>query len=154
MGSRNRTLTVKVPRTKLVEALTKAANDRRKSIAEHDKAVEKWKSEMAAAEKDFFARVKSGRVKTNRVNMSHREAWQPYDPTGKREKELDVTITFSVPATAMKLPEKPEQEYHQSRYGWNIKDDISEIENAIRILNLSTDEFVSTSTYKSVAQFL
>jgi len=154
MGSRNRTLTVKVPRTKLVEALTKAANDRRKSIAEHDKAVDKWKSEMAAAEKDFFARVKSGRVKTNRVNMSHREAWQPYDPTGKREKELDVTITFSVPATAMKLPEKPEQEYKESRYGWNIKEDIEEIENAIRILNLSTDEFVSTSTYKSVAQFL
>lgn len=154
MGSRNRTLTVKVPRTKLIEALGKAANDRRQSIAEHDKAVEKWKSETAAAEKDFLARVKSGRVKTNKVTMSQREAWQPYDPSGKREKQLDVTITFSVPATAMKLPEKPEQKYHQSRYGWNIKEDIEEIENAIRILNLSTDEFVSTSTYKSVAQFL
>lgn len=154
MGSRNKTLTVKVPRTKLIEALTKAANDRSKSIAEHDKAVEKWKLEMAVAEKDFFARVKSGKVKTNRLSMSHRETWQPFDPTGRRERELDVTITFTTPATALKLPESPEQKYKDSRYGWNIKEDIEEIENAIRILNLSTDEFVCTSTYKSVAQFL
>ena len=152
--SRNKTLTVKVPRTKLIEALTKAADERRKSIAEHDKAIKKWEVDKAKAEKDFFAKIKSGKVKTDKLNMSQREAWQPYDPTGTREKEIDVTISFTVSASAIKLPQKPEQPYHESRYGWNIKDDISEIENAIRILNLSTDEFVSTSTYKSVAQFL
>jgi hypothetical protein len=150
----NRTLTVKVPRTKLIEALTKAASDRAKSVAEHDKAVEKWRLEMAKAEKDFFAKVKSGKVKTNKLNISHRESWRSYDSTETQEKEIDVTITFKVSAKALNMPAKPENKYKNKKYDWNIKEDISEIENAIRILNLSTDEFVSTSTYKSVAQFL
>jgi hypothetical protein len=152
--SNNRTLTVKVPRTKLIEALTKAADDRRQSVAEHEKAVEKWQLDMAKAEKDFFAKVKSNKVKTSDFNISHKESWQPYDPTGRNEKEMDVTITFRVSAKALNMPAKPENKYKDSRYNWNLKEDIREIENAIRILNLSTDEFVSTSTYKSVAQYL
>lgn len=162
MGSRSRSLKVKVPRTKLIEALTEAANDRRKSIVEHDKALEKWESEKAAAEKDFLDRLKSGMVETNKVSMTYMQTWlPPYDSSGKQEKELKVTITFNVPATVMKLPEMPKQQYEnsffyitQSCHGWSLKEDIEEIENTIRILSLSTDEFVSTSTYKSVARFL
>lgn len=152
--SNNRTLTVKVPRTKLIEALTRAADDRRQFVEDYEKAVEKWRLELTKAEKEFFAKMKSNKVKTSHFNMSHKEAWHEYDPTGRNEKEMDVTITFRVSAKTLNMPAEPENKYKNSRYGWSLKEDIREIENAIRILNLSTDEFVSTSTYKSVAQYL
>jgi hypothetical protein len=50
----------------------------------------------------------------------------------------------------VKLPEKPSMELEQelARY------EAQEIENAIRILKMTDEEFVNASTFKQVAQYL
>ena len=52
-----------------------------------------------------------------------------------------------------KLPKEPERDYtiiHSSEYN----DTVAEIENAVRILKMTDEEVVSTSTYNAIARYL
>jgi len=55
-------------------------------------------------------------------------------------------------------PEAPKQPFQSEGYGrtyiGNYEDRVAEMQNAIRILNMSDEEVVSTSTYQSVSRYL
>ena len=55
-------------------------------------------------------------------------------------------------------PEAPQNVFQSSGYGrtyiGNYEERIAEMQNAIRILNMSDEELVSTSTYQSVSRYL
>ena len=51
------------------------------------------------------------------------------------------------------MPEEPKKDF-ESFHEWQYKEMVDEIENAIRILKMTDEETVSTSTYNAIARYL
>ena len=62
----------------------------------------------------------------------------------------EVNVRFTIPANLITIPKKPELDLEQElgRY------EVSEIENAIRILKMTDEEVVNATTFKTIAQYL
>ena len=65
----------------------------------------------------------------------------------------DVYLSFTLPAGTITLPDEPQRDFEVMN-DWQYKEMIEEIENAIRILKMTDEEVVSTSTYNSIAKYL
>jgi hypothetical protein len=139
--ARNKAINVKVPTLKIITALeaslakleadyaTQEANE-----AKYLKAVEKWKKEVF----DFaMANVKkSFNLRTN---------YRSYNDT--------LNIDFDLKVTESEMPKEPERDFefiHASTYRESKK----ELSNAIRILKMTDEETVNTSTYNAVSEYL
>ena len=131
-----RGVSVKVSTDKVIKALeakldagTKAITNNEKKRKEYEKVEKVWAKEVAELI------VKN----ISKADVSADENWRG-----------EITARFSVPAGTVKLPEKPsiELEHELGRY------EVQEIENAIRILKMTDEEFVNASTFKQVAQYL
>ena len=64
-----------------------------------------------------------------------------------------INIDFDLPAGTIKAPDEPQRDYEVIA-DWNYREMVEEIENAIRILKMTDEEVVSTSTYNSIAKYL
>lgn len=130
-------ISVKVPKAKLVESLTKALNNRKavlaeydKAVAEHDKAVKEW-------EKKVIDLIASGKMKPKGVTYSN----------GWRNEQPEINAVFTASVAYPKSPEAPASK-------WQMEAEIEELENALAILNMTEEEMVGTSTYKGVARLI
>jgi hypothetical protein len=132
-----KSMNVKVSTAKLIKALEVALAKREKEVADYKKAREAYEKEHEAFEKSLVKLVGTSKLtfKSSRVQ----DSW--------RDEMREVTLTFNL-SPSVKLPESPE---HIGHYHAN---QIEEIKNAISILKMTDDEFVGTSTYKGVAQYL
>ena len=65
----------------------------------------------------------------------------------------EVNVDFNLPKGSIELPEMPEKDF-ESFNDWQYKEMVDEIENAIRILKMTDEEVVSTSTYNTIARYL
>jgi len=139
--ARSKAINVKVPTLKIVTALeaslakleadyaTQEANE-----AKYQKAVEKWKTEvfefaMANVKKSF-------NLRTN---------YRAYNNT--------LNIDFDLTVSEKDMPVEPERNFefiHASTYRESKK----ELSNAIRILKMTDEETVNTSTYNAVSEYL
>ena len=140
MSSR-KAISVKIATPKIITALETALAKLEKDYkaqeaneAKYMKAVEKWKKDLF----DFaLANIKkSFNLRTN---------YRSYNNT--------LNIDFDLSVSEKELPTEPEREYefiHASTYRETKK----ELENAIRILKMTDEETVNTSTYNAVSQYL
>ena len=64
-----------------------------------------------------------------------------------------IYVSFEIPKGSLDLPTEPEKDF-ESFHDWQYKEMVDEIENAIRILKMTDEETVSTSTYNSIARYL
>ena len=89
---------------------------------------------------------------TSKKSVTTRNAWGNDDSI---RVDVEVEIDKSKVPTE---PKAPENHFGSSGYGrtyiGNFEERISEMQNAIRILNMSDEEVVSTSTYQSVSRYL
>ena len=136
---------VKIPTQRLIDALGKSKEKYEKKIEEADalkEHAEKNESDREAAAVAYALDPKnSDAVRVGGVS----------DYSGKKKQV--VTLYVDVPESA--LPKQVEfNGYTHREQVREYRDAISAIENNIRILNLTDDEFVSTSTYNSVARYL
>jgi hypothetical protein len=58
-----------------------------------------------------------------------------------------------LPAGIIELPAEPQKDF-ESFHDWQYKEMVEEIENAIRILKMTDEEVVNTSTYNAIARYL
>ena len=65
----------------------------------------------------------------------------------------EINVSFSIPKGTIELPKEPEKDF-ESFHDWQYKEMVEEIENAIRILKMTDEEVVSTSTYNAIARYL
>jgi hypothetical protein len=65
----------------------------------------------------------------------------------------EVAVNFTLPKGAIKVPEAPTKDYTEM-HQWQYKETCEEIENAIRILKMTDEEVVNTSTYNAIARYL
>jgi hypothetical protein len=135
------TINLKVTKTKLEQALT-----------ERLKQIKSDKANSAKLEQKYDASVEAWKRK---VVTSLPKTQKPYDVNvglshyGETSGKTIITITYHVSDA---LP-KPEREF-ATLSDWEYRQAVSEIESSLRILALSDEELVSTSTYKSVAKYL
>ena len=131
-----RGVSVKVATTKVIKALedkleasTKAITNNEKKRKEYEKTEKAWAKEVAEL---VFKQISKAEVNAH-------ENWRN-----------EVNVSIQLPAGSIKLPEKPSIELEQElgRY------EVQEIENAIRILKMTDEEFVNASTFNKLAQYL
>ena len=140
MARNGKSISVKIATTKVIKALeTKLAEIKKdyasqeENEAKYEKAQQKWRKEVAKL-------AVSQITKADNLSANKR-----YDGT--------INIDFYLPAGTITLPDEPKRE-HQQIAEWTYKEMKEEIENAIRILKMTDEETVSTSTYNAIARYL
>ena len=139
--TRGKAISVKIATPKIIKALeaslTKLEADyvsQEANEAKYDKARIAWQKEI---------------VEYAVANIKKAENFR----TNYRSYSNNLNIDFDLTVAEKDLPKEPEKDYvvlHQHSY--NEKK--AEISNAIRILKMTDEETVNTSTYNAVAQYL
>ena len=140
MARNGKAINVKIATTKVIKALeTKLAQlqkdkeNQATNEAKFEKAQEKWNKEVAKLALNAISKAE---------NLS---ANKRYD--GR------INVDFYLPANAIELPAEPKKDF-QTFHDWQYNEMVEEIENAIRILKMTDEEVVSTSTYNAIARYL
>jgi argininosuccinate lyase len=131
-----KSMNVKVSTAKLITALEGALAKRQKEVADYKKAKEAYDKEYEAFEKSLIKLVGTNKLT---LKSSRIQSW--------RNDPVEAVFNFEV-SPSVKMPKEPESIGHYHNH------QIEEILNAISILKMTDDEYVGTSTYKGVAQYL
>ena len=138
--ARQKAISVKIATTKVIKALeTKLAeiqkNKANQKVNEEkfSKAQEKYNKEVAKLALDKIAKAT--------------------DLSAHTRYNGDINVQFSLPKGTIDLPTEPTKDF-ETFHEWQYKEMVEEIENAIRILKMTDEEVVSTSTYNAIARYL
>ena len=139
--ARSKPISVKIATTKVIKALeTKLAEleanykKQDENEAKYRKAVEKWQKEIGKWAIANFAKAENLR-------------------TNYRQWNKTLNVDFDIITDEKDFPIEPEKGYEEiHRHTYNeMKEEMS---NAIRILKMTDEEVVSTSTYNAIARYL
>jgi len=140
MARNGKPINVKIATTKVIKALEtrlaqirKDKENQKVNEAKYKKAVEKWSKDTLKIALANISKADDVNVDTNYRN--------------------EINVRFSLPAGSIDYSEKPEPDF-QVLNEWQYKEQVEEIENAIRILKMTDEEVVSTSTYNAIARYL
>jgi len=135
----SKTVNVRVAKGKLLKALKEALDRKVEEANNHAKAEKAQKQAIADIKKSVAALVKSGKLTPKEVSF-------PYNYRYGNEEINEVTVTFSHKISFPKL----ESDFSEHRN----REAQEELSNAIRVLELSDEEYVRTSSYGAVAKYL
>jgi hypothetical protein len=141
MARSGKAISVKIPTAKVIKALetrlAKLEADYKKqdeNEAKFQKSIEKWKKELFS-----YAIANISKAENLRTNY--------------REWTKNLNVDFDLTVKDGEFPAEPQRDFeqiHQHTYR-EMKD---EMENAIRILKMTDEDTVSTSTYNAIARYL
>ncbi len=139
--SRGKAISVKIATTKVIkaleDALAKLNSDyasQEANEAKYDKARKAWQKELSAYAVKHIAKAENFR-------------------TSYRSWNNTLNIDFDLTVSEKEMPTEPTRDFvtmHEHTY----REQKEEIENAIRILKMTDEEVVNTSTYNAVARYL
>ena len=140
MARNNKSINVKIATTKVIKALeTKLAQIQKDKANQatneerYTKAHEKWSKDVA-------------KLALNAINKAE-------NLSANLRYNGMINVDFNLPKGAIDLPAEPEKDF-ETFHDWQYKEMVEEIENAIRILKMTDEEVVSTSTYNAIARYL
>ena len=140
MARNGKSIQVKIATPKVIKALETKLADLKKTQANQkvneekfSKAQEKWNKEVA---KLALAQISKA------TELSANVRWNG-----------EINVDFNLPKGCVELPEAPEKDFDTFNE-WQYKEMFEEIENAIRILKMTDEEVVNTSTYNAIARYL
>lgn len=135
----SKSLAVKVSTAKLIKALEEA-------LAKREKVEAEYKKEVEAYEKAYDAFLESliSQIGTKKLTLKGKSLRKDF------RTEADVVEFEFTLDKSLKVPEAPKRKTPH----WTYDSQCEEIRNAIAILKMTDDEYVSTNTYKGVAQYL
>jgi hypothetical protein len=141
MATRGKAISVKIATTKVIKALEVALaklesdyTSQEANEAKYQKAYEKHKKEMI----DYAI-----------ANIKKAENFR----TNYRSWSNNLNIDFDLTVSEKDLPVAPERDFEQiGRHDYTSQKE--ELSNAIRILKMTDEEVVNTSTYNAVARYL
>lgn len=140
MARGQKAISVKIATTKVIKALeTKLAQ------------LQKDKANQASNEEKFQKALEKYNKQVADLAMS--KASKVKDLSAHVRYNGEIAVSFSLPANTITLPDEPKREY-ETYHEWQYKEMVEEIENAIRILKMTDEEVVSTSTYNAIARYL
>jgi len=139
--ARQKAISVKIATPKVIKALEQALNkleldytSQEANEAKYQKSVEKWNKEMAKFAVERIAKAEN--IRTN---------YRSWNNT--------LNVDFDLKVNDGEFPKQPEREFEQIHVH-TYKSMKEEISNAIRILKMTDEEVVNTSTYNAIAQYL
>ena len=140
MARNGKSINVKIATSKVIKALEVKLDQIKKDKAnqktneeKYQKAVEKWRKEVA-------------KLALTAINKAE-------DLSANTRYNGEIYVNFNLPKGALDIPAEPEKDF-ETFHEWQYKEMVEEIENAIRILKMTDEETVSTSTYNSIARYL
>ena len=136
-----RTINVKIPTAKVIKALEQALNKLELDYTSQDEAESKYQNAMEKWRKDIgtWAIAKFSKAENIRTNY--------------RSWNKTMNVDFDLVVDEKDFPAEPERNFEQMNIH-TYREMKEEISNAIRILQLTDEEAVSTSTYNSIAKYL
>ena len=138
--AKSKAINVKIATAKVIKALeTKLAQIKKDKANQKDNEA-KYKKAMGKFQQEVgkLALAQIGKAK---------------DITASTRYNNDVYLSVTLPAGTITLPDEPQREY-EVIHDHNYREMVEEIENAIRILKMTDEEVVSTSTYNTIARYL
>ena len=139
--ARGKAISVKIPTARVIKALEQSLNkleldwtSQEANEAKYEKARKVWQKEIID-----YAVANIKKAENFRTNYRH---WSN-----------NLNIDFDLTVTEKEMPAEPEKDFvtlHQHSYN----EQKEEISNAIRILSMTDEEVVNTSTYNAVARYL
>ena len=139
--ARSKPISVKIATTKVITALeTKLAQvnadytNQDELEAKFQKQIEKWRKEVSK-----FAVANISKAENLRTNY--------------RSWNKTLNVDFDLITEEADFPKEPERNFEQI-HAHTYREMKEEIENAIRILKMTDEETVSTSTYNAIARYL
>ena len=140
--ARSKAINVKIPTSKVIAGLEQALAtleldwaNQEANEAKYEKAREVWRTQIQA-----FA------IENIKKATNFRTSYRTYNNT------LNIDYDIIV-ANEKDMPKEPEREYEQMHIS-NYRESKKEISNAIRLLKMTDEEVVSTSTYNAIAEYL
>jgi len=138
--ARQKAISVKIATTKVIKALeTKLAQ------------IQKDKDSQATNEAKYQKLSEKHNKEVAKLAVS--AISKATDLSAHKRYNGEVAVSFNLPAGSIELPEAPEKDF-TTYHEWQYREMIEEIENAIRILKMTDEEVVSTSTYNAIARYL
>jgi hypothetical protein len=139
--ARGKAISVKIPTERVIKALEASLatlevnwTSQEENEAKYNKAIEAWKKEVMK-----FAVERIAKAENLRTNF--------------RSWNKTLNVDFDLTVSEGDFPAEPERNYttlHKHEYETQKE----EMANAIRILKMTDEEVVNTSTYNAVARYL
>ncbi len=139
--ARAKAINVKIPTVRVIAGLEEALATLEADYATQNAKEAKYEIARKAWQKEVidYAVANIGKAENFRTNY--------------RNWSNNLNIDFDLTVLEKDLPSEPEKDFetiHSSTYRESKK----EISNAIRLLKMTDEEVVSTSTYNAIAQYL
>jgi len=138
--ARGKAINVKIATSKVIKALeTKLEQiksdyaNQEANEAKYEKAREKWQKDVA--------KLALGAIKSAQ------------DLSAGKRYNGDINVSFTLTSGTIKLPDEPKKDF-DTMHQWQFRETCGEIENALRMLKMTDEEVISTSTYNNIAQYL
>ena len=139
--ARGKAISVKIATPKIIKALQASLAKLEADYASQEANEAKYEKARKAWQKELIDYAVANIKKAENFRTNYR-SWNN-----------QLNIDFDLTVTEKDLPKEPEKDFvtmHQHSYNEQKR----EIENAIRILQMTDEETVNTSTYNAVAQYL
>ena len=139
--ARGKAISVKIPTARVIKALETSLAKLEADYASQEANEAKYQKAYKAWQKEIGKWAIANFSKSENLRVNYR-SWN---------KTLNVDFDIITEETS--FPTEPEKDFeviHQHSY----RESKNELENAIRILKMTDEETVSTSTYNAVAQYL
>ena len=139
--TRGKAISVKIPTQRVITALENALAKLEKDYAtqgeneaKHLKAYEAWKKEVGKWAIENFSKAEN--LRTNYRSWSN-----------------NLNVDFDITVKEGQFPAEPQKDF-EVIHTHSYNEQKEEISNAIRILKMTDEETVNTSTYNAVARYL
>jgi hypothetical protein len=139
--ARGKAINVKIATPKVITALTNKLAELEANYKKQDENEAKYQDLYSAWKKELFAFAIANIDKAENVRTNYRN-WNN-----------NLNVDFDLTVRETEFPAEPTREFeqiHQHTY----REMKEEMENAIRILKMTDEETVSTSTYNAIARYL
>ena len=139
--ARGKAINVKIATPKVITALTNKLAELEANYKKQDENEAKYQELHDAWKKEFFTFAIANISKAENVRTNYRQ-W-----TNNLNVDFDLTVKEG------EFPAEPTREFEQIHVH-TYREQKEEMENAIRILKMTDEETVSTSTYNAIARYL
>ena len=139
--AKGKAISVKIPTERVIKALETKLAELQTNYANQEANEAKYKKQYEKYQKELTAYAVANIKKAENFRTNFR-SWNN-----------QLNIDFDLTVSEADLPKEPEKDFEVMSQ-WQYKEMVEEIQNAIRILKMTDDEVVNTSTYNAVARYL
>jgi len=139
--ARQKAISVKIATSKVIKALETKLAQIKKDYASQEENEEKYNKVLEKYNKAIIKYALDNVAKATNVR------------TNLRSYAQTLNVDFDLDVTDKDYPKCPERDF-EVLVKWRYDEMVEEIENAIRILKMTDEEVVSTSTYNAIARYL